>query len=76
MAYGADPHDPIFYVPYFEGQYDPEGRLMDPSDPLLYWIVPIVREPNGDSKWYIYRHSGDEKNFRQPAKLMGPQWNP
>jgi len=25
------------------GKYDPDGKLLDPKDPFLFWHVPIVR---------------------------------
>jgi hypothetical protein len=70
MAMGADPHDWIYFVPYYQGRYDPDGNLLDPDEAFLYWVLPILREnandPNSPLLYYVYRHSGDEKWFRQP----------
>ena len=27
------------------GEFDPNGDLMDPKDPYLYWLIPILKEP-------------------------------
>jgi hypothetical protein len=42
MAAGKDPYLPTRYLPYFQGEFDPEGNLLDPKDPFLYWYVPMV----------------------------------
>jgi hypothetical protein len=42
------PHDPTLYHPYYQGEYDPEGRLRTPgTDPFLFWLIPILRVKNG-----------------------------
>src|SRR5207302_1315929 len=44
FAQGIDPLDPTQYLPYFEGEFDPDGNLMTPpDDPFLYWLIPIIR---------------------------------
>lgn len=35
------------YLPYYQGEYSPEGRLLDPNDPFLFWMVPIYAWPQG-----------------------------
>lgn len=45
FAARADPYDPSTYMPFYAGDYTPDGRLIDPNDPLLYWLVPVLREP-------------------------------
>lgn len=45
VAKGTDPADHTFFLPYFQGEFDRDGRLLDPADPLLYWLIPIVRIP-------------------------------
>jgi hypothetical protein len=42
MAAGKDPYLQTRYLPYFQGEFDPEGRLLNPADPFLYWYVPMV----------------------------------
>jgi hypothetical protein len=36
------PYNPMFYMCYFQGEFDTAGNLKDPTDPLLYWLVPII----------------------------------
>lgn len=46
-----DPWYPTLYFPFFMGEYVPEkdepGRyvLKSPTDPMLYWLVPILAKP-------------------------------
>jgi hypothetical protein len=40
---GKDPLDPTNFLSYYMGKYDPDGKLLDPEDPFLFWHVPIVR---------------------------------
>ena len=35
------PYNPALYMPYYQGEFDPNGNLKDPEDGLLYWLVPI-----------------------------------
>ncbi len=67
-AAGADPQDLTNFLPYYEGQYDPQGNLQDPDDPFLYWMLPIVRvhgnNPNLPIQAWLYLHSGDEEHYR------------
>jgi hypothetical protein len=72
LARGADPHDPIYYLPYYVGQFDRSGNLLDAGDPFLYWVLPILRQPDGSTMFYIYKHSGDLKELYRPAKAVGP----
>jgi hypothetical protein len=39
----TDPDDPTNYYPFFHGEYTPDGKLRNPDDPFLYWMVPIVK---------------------------------
>ena len=38
---GVSVFDPPVYAPYYLGEYDADGRLKDPNDPLLYWLTPV-----------------------------------
>jgi hypothetical protein len=42
------PFDPATYQPFYLGEFDTQGKLIDPSDPLLYWEIPIIWVPNRD----------------------------
>jgi len=56
IASGFNPYNPVTYFPYYQGKFDPAGRLLDgptfqdckvvkPGDPFLYWLIPIKVEP-------------------------------
>jgi hypothetical protein len=50
LAEGIDPLDPVFYKPVYLGKFapdsnDPDGKPLDPQDPLLYWYVPMAYVP-------------------------------
>jgi hypothetical protein len=42
---GLDANDQIFDLPYFMGEFDPKGEMLDPNDPFLYFLLPITRDP-------------------------------
>jgi hypothetical protein len=41
---GADPYMPNLYLPYFQGEFDAKGQLLDSTEPLLYWLVPLFND--------------------------------
>ena len=75
FADGIDPFDPTTYIPFFVGEFDVDGNLTDPNDPMLYWIVPIIRGPNHksgppgspglDIRNYVTVHAGSDP-FEEP----------
>ena len=78
MAMGADPHDMVFYLPYYQGKFDTTGQLLDPSDPFLYWLLPILRvdesHPEVGLLFYVYKHAGEPEQVWKKGQL--PRWNP
>jgi hypothetical protein len=47
---GNDPYHPVTYRPYYYGEFNPKGELINPVDPMLYWLVPIVpKKPLNES---------------------------
>jgi hypothetical protein len=72
LAAGADPRDWINYFPYYMGEFDGNGRLLDPEDPFLYWLLPMVREnpsdPHARLKCYVFLHAGDTDWIRETPK--------
>jgi hypothetical protein len=64
----VDPFDPTMYLPYYQGEFDKDGNLLDADDPFLYWLIPIIREPlPGDSKKmrvvdYVKIHANGSKH--------------
>ncbi len=67
MAAGVSPEEPTKMVPVYMGEFDGDGNLLDPTDPLLYWVVPILSEPDGKGgtvlKDYVGVHAGNEPPF-------------
>ncbi len=58
---GRSPRDPTLYQAWYQGEYEPDGRLRTNveiirnargeqighvQDPFLYWLIPIVRVPD------------------------------
>jgi hypothetical protein len=43
LAAGREPDDPTGYLAYFQGDFTALGELKDPTDPLLYWLIPILK---------------------------------
>jgi hypothetical protein len=41
MAGGVSPIDKTTYGPFFMGEFDRDGNLKDPTEPFLYWYLPI-----------------------------------
>ena len=37
-----DPYHPGTYRPFFLGEYDARGELVNPQEELLYWMVPVI----------------------------------
>jgi hypothetical protein len=45
LAKGVDPLEKTKYLPFFLGEYDGKGNLVDSFDPFLYWFLPITYVP-------------------------------
>jgi hypothetical protein len=69
---GTDPTKLTTYRPYYQGEYDSDGRLKDPNDPCLYWLIPIIDRPAGQSSKNVWfrpgvgrsRSTGEEQEER------------
>jgi hypothetical protein len=66
LAAGVSPWEKPKHLPFFMGEFDREGRLMDSKDPFLYWYLPIVRVPK------VYPDHGLMFNTRSPVRLDLP----
>ncbi|MFO0807194.1 MAG: hypothetical protein U0746_01070 [Gemmataceae bacterium] len=62
-----DPYAKWTYLPFFIGDFDSNGKLLDPLDPMLYWIVPILRDPSATGVGgaetvhnYVELHAGSD----------------
>ena len=47
---GDTPFNPTTYRPYYLGEYGPTGELLNPTDPMLYWLLPIVPRDTPDKQ--------------------------
>lgn len=74
FAAGTNPYHPLTYRPYYYGEYLPDGTLVNPQDPMLYWLLPIMPRPGGasptdpDPKDYVdfmSKHAGYELDWRR-----------
>jgi hypothetical protein len=45
-ALGIQPDKKWMYLPFFQGEFDIDGKLKNDQDPYLYWLIPIVNEKN------------------------------
>jgi len=67
LAEGVDHRDLTTYLPYYLGEFNARGKLLDSEDPFLYWLVPIMREepmnPKSAIKAYVFLHAGDKHDW-------------
>jgi hypothetical protein len=75
FAFGKfGPDHPVMFLPYYQGEYDAEGELLDyprfdadgnllGGDPFLYWLLPTLPEDADNPKTavyaYVFLHAGD-----------------
>ncbi len=53
------PYNSVLFQPIYLGEFDKHGRLKNPTDPLLYWRIPIfVKRPHPDSQEEYERRGG------------------
>ena len=79
----VEPNDPTFYHPFYLGRHDPEGNLIEADEPLLYWVIPVIRSDRNDPlapiRNYAFLHAGDpnwiyyprEKKWSTPKQPEG-----
>ncbi len=65
LAQGVSPLEKTKHVPYFLGEFDAEGNLVDDKEPFLYWYLPIVVVPRS------YPHHGASVGVDVPAIRAG-----
>jgi len=76
LADGIDPDSLWLYFAYYQGEYDTNGNLLDPEDPLLWWMIPIVKTDSADGPVvmdYLTQHAEQQK---APKKAQDPINNP
>ena len=47
LSEGMSSMEKTKHLPYFLGEFDADGKLLDPLDPFLYWYLPISWVPIG-----------------------------
>lgn len=50
LASHRDPYDPICYLPIYLGDFSPDGKMLNPNDPMVYWLVPILKVPRDPNR--------------------------
>jgi hypothetical protein len=70
LVRGQSPLDKSLYLPYFLGEFDSEGRLINPQDPFLYWLLPILQDPGSPSGYLdcLEKHAALRLNEEAPRK--------
>lgn len=63
IASREHPLDWYRFRPYYLGEFDAEGTLRTPNDPMLYWLVPIIKK-DANPLWYPLDSSSLEKITR------------
>src|SRR5947209_7385272 len=57
------PYNPILYMAYFQGDFDTQGNLKDPTDPMLYWLCPIIENGDLPETAEEYRKGGGYRHY-------------
>jgi hypothetical protein len=79
LSEGAHPDDAPQFFPYYQGDYDRDGRIKDEADRYLFWLLPIEKvKPEGGGKEglvnYLKKQSGDE-DAKEPLPPFKGEWN-
>jgi len=63
LASGESPLDLGYYLPYYQGEFTPDGKLVNADDPFLYWVIPILPKANAPGQVFNFFafHAGDQK---------------
>ncbi len=70
LVEGKNPLDNWNFTPFYMGKYDPDGKLLDPDDPYLFWHVPIIRVPRN------YPEPGSFHTAPDGTPLLDMQFQP
>ena len=57
------PYNASLYMPYFQGEFAPDGTLKNSQAAMLYWMVPIVPHATPPVSRQKYRASGGFKRY-------------
>jgi hypothetical protein len=45
FAKGQDPQDDTLSMAWYQGEFRPDGTLVNKHDPFLFWLIPIIKDP-------------------------------
>jgi hypothetical protein len=63
FARGGDPLDDTYSIAWYQGEFRPDGTLVNKSDPFLFWLIPIVRnQSTGLIDNYVEDHARTDYN--------------
>jgi hypothetical protein len=78
LAEGIDPWDPTLYLPYYHGEFDREGHIVDPRSPFLYWLIHTEQKakPETPARYYGKRPPSKYLDYiyywQKHAETTGP----
>ncbi|MFL5245672.1 MAG: hypothetical protein ACJ8FY_26550 [Gemmataceae bacterium] len=49
LAEGIEPWDPTLYLPYYHGEFNSSGEILDRESPFLYWLIHTEAKPKPDT---------------------------
>ena len=55
LVQGHSPYHPGTYRPFFLGEFDARGTLLNPQEDLLYWLIPVIPVTINDPKANPYK---------------------
>src|SRR5262249_7530024 len=62
FAEGGDPYDDALNMAFYQGEFRPDGTLINKSDPFMHWLIPIIRTPDGVLHNYVNDHATTDYN--------------
>jgi hypothetical protein len=65
LNHGIKPDSRTTYYPFFQGEFTPEGELINPNDPFLYWLIPILPRGAFDRSKQVIRPRSHEEEDEQ-----------
>jgi hypothetical protein len=60
---GMSANDPVFDWPYFMGEFNADGVMLDPTDPFLYFWIPIRTEAEAPPPGVISQPTSVLRNY-------------
>jgi hypothetical protein len=67
---GIKPDSRATYYPFFQGEFTPDGKLINPDDPFLYWLIPIVTAPGPDPRFSTHGIGRQRRQENEPEFVI------